>query len=76
MIAGDRIRLNSRCVWPARVGMEGVVVDPPADGSYPQPAKWEVLILLDYDPLSSDLDAQQKRGWSCVIDAKSCEPAS
>jgi hypothetical protein len=69
---GVRIRLNERCVWPERVGCEGVVVAPPSDGTYPQPAKWEVLVLLDRDPLF-DPGFHPGRHWSCVVDRKSVE---
>jgi len=35
--------------WDERIGCKGVVVSPPADGTYPQPAKNEVVVLLDDD---------------------------
>lgn len=65
---GDRVVLGESCPWPERVGLTGVVVAPPANGTYPQPAKWEVLVLLDDDPLAHRIG----RGWSCALSAKSC----
>lgn len=67
MNPGQRIRFNEHSPWPERVGCEGVVVAPRADGIYPQPAKDEVLILLDDDPLSDH------PAWTCVTDRKSLD---
>ena len=65
---GSRVRIKDGCIWPERSGLPATVVAPPADGTYPQPAKWETLILLDDDPLTT-------RGeWSCVLPAKDLEP--
>lgn len=76
---GDRVRFTESCPWPERVGCQGIVVAPPTDGTYPQPAKWEVLVLIDEgdDPLSTGAERLSYRpgypAWSCVISAKSCD---
>lgn len=68
---GRRVRLTDTCPWPERRGLEGVVVAPPSDGTYPQPAKSEVIVKLDKDPLTPALSGHQ--GWTCVVDRKSVE---
>ncbi len=71
---GSRVRLNDTCIWPERRGCEGVVVAPPHDGMYPQPAKSEVIVKLDADPLHSrPWDSPSYEWWTCVIDRKSVE---
>ena len=72
MTPGTRIRVTHRSVWPERVGCEGVVVTPRADGVYPQPCPWEVLILLDDDPLRYDGSPEW---WTCVIGRRDVEVA-
>lgn len=75
--AGTRVRFTERTAWPERVGAEGVVVAPAADGTYPQPAKNECVVLLDDDPLGADearfylkygsaLDEPRDTSWTCV----------
>ncbi len=67
MKPGTRIRMNDRCVWPKRRGATGVVVAPPAGGTYPGPIPAsEVLVLLDDDPLGSRDRYPPDRGWTCV----------
>jgi hypothetical protein len=69
---GTRIRLNERCVWPDRVGAEGVVVDSPDPRIYPSPIpEHEVLILLDDDPLARARD--RHLGWTCVTSRASVD---
>lgn len=63
MPPGTRVRLY-RSPWPARAGLTATVVAPPADGTYPQPAPYEVVILIDNDPLTA---TRTDRTWSCVI---------
>lgn len=63
---GDRVRITDTCVWPERRGLFATVMAPPADGTYPQPAPWEVLLRVDDDPLVH-------RAWSCVMPAKDTE---
>ena len=60
---GARVRIKSPCVWP---------VAPPADGTYPQPASFEVLLLLDDDPLVQVPSGE----WTCVIRATDVEAIS
>lgn len=60
---GTRIRVNRHSSWPERVGCVGVIVQPPVDGTYPQPAANEELVLLDDDPYGS----RQRGTWSCVM---------
>lgn len=64
---GTRVRLNTPCIWPERAGCLGTVVAPPTAGQYPQPAKWEVLVDLDADPLATNVHL----GWSCVLNVGS-----
>ena len=59
---GARVRMNETCPWPERRGCDGVVVTPPRDGMYPQPAPWEVVVKLDDDPLGYN-----DRWWTCVL---------
>lgn len=59
---GERVRVTGG-PWDARIGCEGVVVAPPADGTYPQPGPGETLILLDADPLSN----RPSKEWTCCI---------
>lgn len=73
MRVGTRVRIKSPCVWPERAGCEGTIVAPPSDGTYPQPAKWEVLVKFDDDPVEHGRPVLQPRWWSCVMDAKDCE---
>ena len=68
---GQRVRITESSPWPERVGCEATVVAPPADGTYPQPAKWEVLLLLDDDPLTNA--SNHTEHWTCVMTAKACE---
>lgn len=70
---GQRVQINEHSPWPERVGCKGIVVAPPADGTYPQPAKDEVIVRLDADPLTADIDTAHKERWTCVIDRKSVE---
>lgn len=58
---GSRVVLSGS-PWPERVGCLATVVAPPTDGTYPQPARGEVLVLLDDDPLNATHD-----GWTCVM---------
>lgn len=67
---GAKVRLTERCPWPERVGLTGTVVAPYEDGTYPQPAKWEVLLLIDNDPLNTVGHDPQ---WSCVMPTFACE---
>jgi hypothetical protein len=66
--AGQRVRFTETCPWPERVGLTATVVAPPSDGTYPQPGRSEVLVLIDGDPYGP-LD----RGWTCVMPVKACE---
>lgn len=70
--AGTRVRVRPSCVWPERVGCEGVVVAPRADGIYPQPGPRELLVLLDDDPLDTPEGraapfGQTDEWWSCCM---------
>lgn len=67
---GQKVLLTESCPWPDRIGSIATVVAPPSDGSYPQPAKWEVLVLIDDDPRAQ---ISHDPRWSCVISAKSCD---
>lgn len=64
---GTRVRLV-RSPWPAREGCTGIVVAPRSDGIYPQPPRWERIVLLDDDPLL--LHAPEGIWWSCCIPTK------
>lgn len=71
---GARVRVTGSAPWHKRVGCEGTVVAPPTDGTYPQPAKGEVLLLLDDDPLDElRYYTGGVRLWTCVLDAKDVE---
>lgn len=72
MKPGDRVRFNERCPWPQRVGAEGMIVAPRADGMYPQPAKNEVLVYLDSDPLQA-ARAYGEEWWTCAADRRSLD---
>lgn len=50
--------------WPEREGCIGLVIDPPADGTYPQPAPWERFISLPDDPFAT---------FECVVGVKNLE---
>lgn len=73
MSPGTRVRFNDKCVWPERRGQEGVIVAPPTDGMYPQPAQWEVLVLLDHDPLTIDGTPDW---WTCATSQDSLDEIS
>jgi len=70
MPAGTRVRMNGKCPWLSRVGCLGVVVAPLANGTYPQPSRGEVLVLLDDDPLGWMMHTA---GWSCVVSVASLD---
>lgn len=72
MKPGDRVRMNEQCPWPERVGCEGVIVAPRADRVYPQPPKWEVIVLLDNDPLGG-LRNDEGFAWTCCIRRKAVD---
>ena len=63
---GERVQVTEKSPWPERVGCVGTVVAPPADGTYPQPARGETLVLLDDDPLA----VATPQVWSCVIGSR------
>lgn len=69
---GTRVRVGQDCPWPERRGSVGTVVAPPADGTYPQPASWQALLLLDDDPLCATRQDAGVR-WSCAMDAHHLE---
>ena len=75
---GSRVVLTEACPWRERRGCVGVVVRPRSDGVYPQPAKSEVLVLLDRDPLDIRpyVVSQDSLGWSCVVPTMCCEVLS
>lgn len=74
MTPGDRVRISeSSCVWPERRGLQATVVAPPTDGTYPQPAKGEVLLHIERDPLGNG-EVPRKLRWSCVMSASSVIP--
>ena len=75
MKPGTRVIFCKNSPWPERVGCEGVIVAPRADGTYPQPGKGEVIVLLDDDPLGVLLDTHDP-SWSCVTTIKSLAPPS
>lgn len=54
MKPGTRVRLLETTAWPERRGLLATVLAPPADGTYPQPPKWEVLVAVDNDPLGCE----------------------
>ena len=68
---GTKVRLKTPCAWPERGGRTATIVAPRRDGIYPQPASWEVLLLLDDDPF---IQSNNRGWWSCVMDAKDVEP--
>ena len=62
MKPGTRVRVISG-PWFERIGCEGVIVAPPADGTYPaDPRSPQVIVLLDDDPLG----ATKSEGYGCV----------
>jgi hypothetical protein len=72
---GTRVRFNERCVWPERIGCEGIVVDHRAWApTYPQPLPHEVIILLDHDPLLADRwSAAHQDVWTCCTGVESLD---
>ena len=60
--------------WPKRIGCEGVECIAAADGTYPQPGKAEMIVLLDDDPLVDVLAADfGDRTWSCCVSRRDVE---
>lgn len=69
MTPGTHVQMNENSPWPERVGCFGVIVAPPADGTYPQPGPGEAAVLLDGDPLGER--GPHAPRWSCVVPRKS-----
>lgn len=68
MTPGTRVKFNEHCVWPERVGCEGMIVAPKMDGTYPRPGPSEVIVYLDRDPLAERASLQHRGDawWTCV----------
>lgn len=73
MRPGDRVQVMETCIWPERAGCCGTVVAPPTNGIYPQPPKWEVLVLLDDDPFGAT-STNDGCTWTCVFSRKEVRP--
>lgn len=81
MRVGTRVRFNDSCVWPERIGAEGVIVAPPVPGQYPDDLSIRrgrhVLVLLDDDPLVSVNEpspyGQRPDGWTCSTNVGSLD---
>lgn len=70
MSPGTRVVILDSCPWPERRGLNAVIVAPPEDGTYPQPARSEVLLLIDDDPLHATYTY-----WTCVMNVRDVRPA-
>lgn len=64
-----RVKINWRSPWKERENAVGVIVAPDPQGAYPQPAKWECIVLLDDDPMGIKYEHSAK--WTCVL-SKTC----
>lgn len=81
MNVGTRVRFNNTCVWPERIGAEGVTVAPPKLGQYPDEPGIRrgvlVVVLLDDDPLVPVDDPApfggRPDGWTCITNVGSLD---